>query len=279
VRVNGIVVSESSDPWFILGVLNARVADFVFRRIAKVKDGGFFEANKQFIAPLPVPPATRKQREDVAARAKELQSVHSARRDILMRIEQRLSIVRTLSKPETWLFPFLKSKRDLLAAAPARLNDDKKREWAGRRYELDVAAAHELITARLRPGATLSAAFLAGELSFSIDGVRVVERIYVTDEEGEFVVAQWKILAATFGITDNTDGKKLANALRKVGVRDNPAVVQQVIALEAELSAIEAKIAAEERDMNALVDHLYDLSDAEARLLTRLKERTTSPEP
>jgi TaqI-like C-terminal specificity domain len=267
VRVNGIVVSESSDPWFILGVLNASVADFVFRRIAKVKDGGFFEANKQFIAPLPIPPATRKQREDVAARAKKLQSAHSARRDILVKIGQRLSTVRTRSKPETWLFPLLKSKRDLLAAAPARLNDDKKREWADRRYELDLAATHDLITARLRPGAALSAAFSAGELSFSIDGVRVVERIYVADAEGEFVVAQWKILAATFSITDNTDGKKLANALRKLAVQDNPAVVQQVIALETELSAIEAKIVAGERDMNALVDHLYGLSEAEAGLL------------
>jgi hypothetical protein len=124
---------------------------------------------------------------------------------------------------------------------------------------LDLAAAHDLITVRLRQGATLSATFSAGELSFSIDGIRVVERIYVTDAEGEFVVAQWKILAATFSITDNTDGKKLANALRKLAVQDNLAVVQQVIALEAELSAIEAEIAAEERDMNALVDHLYEV--------------------
>ncbi|MGH7054171.1 MAG: Eco57I restriction-modification methylase domain-containing protein, partial [Stellaceae bacterium] len=50
VRVNGIICSEQENPWFLLGILNARVADFVFRRIAKVKAGGFFEANKQFIA-------------------------------------------------------------------------------------------------------------------------------------------------------------------------------------------------------------------------------------
>lgn len=55
VRVNGIVPAEDTDPLFLLGVLNAPVADFVFRRIAKVKAGGFYEANKQFIAPLPIP--------------------------------------------------------------------------------------------------------------------------------------------------------------------------------------------------------------------------------
>jgi hypothetical protein len=95
------------------------------------------------------------------------------------------------------------------------LDDDKKREWAERRDELDLAAAHDLITTRLRPRATLSAAFSAGELSFSIDGVRVVERIYVTDAEGELVVAQWKILSATFSITENTHGKKLAIHFRE----------------------------------------------------------------
>jgi hypothetical protein len=39
----------------------------VFRRIAKVKAGGFFEANRQFIAPLPIPPASREERAAVAA--------------------------------------------------------------------------------------------------------------------------------------------------------------------------------------------------------------------
>ena len=55
VRVNGIIPSDDQDPWYLLGILNSRIVDFVFRRIAKVKDGGFFEANKQFIAPLPIP--------------------------------------------------------------------------------------------------------------------------------------------------------------------------------------------------------------------------------
>ena len=60
VRVNGILASDGEDPWLLLGILNARVADFVFRRIAKPKDGRYFEANKQFIAPLPTRPPTRR---------------------------------------------------------------------------------------------------------------------------------------------------------------------------------------------------------------------------
>src|SRR5690606_14472528 len=72
VRVNGIIPANEDDFWYLLGVLNSRVADWVFRRIAKPKDGGYFEANKQFIAPLPVPKATKKQKAEVAAVAEKL---------------------------------------------------------------------------------------------------------------------------------------------------------------------------------------------------------------
>jgi hypothetical protein len=267
VDVGGVVVAANEDPFFIAGILNSDTANFVFKRISKPFRGSYLSANKQFIAPLPVPPATLEQRLDVAKRAKALQAAHTARRDALAKIEQRLSWVRSRSKPETWLFPNLTSKRDLIATAPMRLDDEKKREWADRRYELDLAAMHDAITARLRPGAALSAAFVTGELSFSIDGVPVIERVFVADAEGEFIVAQWKVLAATFSITENTDGQKMANALRKLAVVDNPAVVQQVINLEAELSGIEADIFTQEIEMNALVDRLYGLSEADAKIV------------
>jgi hypothetical protein len=104
-------------------------------------------------------------------------------------------------------------------------------------------------------------------MSFAIDGIPVVNRIFVSKAEGEFIVAQWKVLAATFAITQKTDGKKLANALRKLAVADNPAVVQQIIELEGELAEIEANIARQEAAMNALVNHLHGLTDADVVLI------------
>ncbi len=95
----------------------------------------------------------------------------------------------------------------------------------------------------------------------------MIERIYVNEVEGEFINAQWKVLAATFSITETTDGQKLANALRKLAVSDNQAVVQQVIALTAELVAIEADIFAKEDEMNAIVDRLYGLSEADIKMM------------
>jgi hypothetical protein len=267
VRVNGIIAADNEEPWFLLGALNSRVTGFVFRRIAKVKSGGFFEANKQFIAPLPIPPATVEERKTVAAKARALQAAHTARRNTLAKIARRLAIGRTRSKPLTWLFPSLKPERDLISDAPARLGADKKIQWAEKRYALDLAALYDAITARLFPGCSLAAAFRDGELSFSIDGVPVIDRIFVDADDGEFIVAQWKVLAATFVITEKTDGKKLADALRKLAIRDNPALVQQIIALEGELSALELDIARQEDEMDAIINGLYELSNAEMVLI------------
>jgi hypothetical protein len=58
VRVNGILPADATDQLYLLGVLNGPVADFVFRRIGKPKQGGWYEANRQFIAPLPIPQAS-----------------------------------------------------------------------------------------------------------------------------------------------------------------------------------------------------------------------------
>lgn len=83
VRVNGILLPDDDEEvgWYLLGVLNGPVADFVFRRIAMPKAGGYHEANKQFIAPLPIPRADPLARADIARRARHLQTLHTSGAD------------------------------------------------------------------------------------------------------------------------------------------------------------------------------------------------------
>ncbi|MBV8738329.1 MAG: hypothetical protein JO007_13945 [Alphaproteobacteria bacterium] len=267
VDVGGVVIADIEDPFFIAGVLNSPVGNFIFKRISKPFRGGFLSANKQYIAPLPIPPASAEERSRVSVKARALQMAHTARRDTLVRIARRLSATRQRNRPEIWLFPDLRTKDDLIAAAPARLDDNEKREWADQQYNRDLTALYEAIAARLHPGASLSASFADGELSFAVDGVPIVCRIFVSPSEGEFIAAQWKVIAATFAITEKIDGKKLANALRKLAVADNPAVVQQIITLERQLSAVETDIAQKEAEMNGLVYRLYNLSQADISLI------------
>ena len=273
VDVGGVVIADGEDPFFIAGVLNSSIANFVFKRISKPFRGGYFSANKQFIAPLPIPPASALERADVAARARALQAAHTARRDTLVKIQRRLSATRRRNKPETWLFAGLKAKHELTAAAPAALDTEGKQKWAEQRYSLGLAAYHDAITVRLRPGASLAASLVNGELSFAIDGVPVIDRVFVAAAEGELVAAQWRVVATTFTITDSADGKKLADALRKLALAENLALVQQVIALESELSMLDSDIRRQEAEMNALVNRLYGIADADQLLVEKARTR------
>lgn len=267
VDVGGIAVSRERNPYALAGILNAPPAGFAFRRISKPFRGDYRSANKQFIAPLPVPNALEANEVALAARAERLQQLHTRRRDLLAEIDRRLSVAAERSKPNTWLFPGLKSKRDLEDVAPARLRDDKKKDWAKKRHDEELAARHESVGAYLAPGALLDASFEDGELKFFVAGSPVVEQIFINENEGEFILAQWKLLASTFSITEKTDGKKLANALRKTRVTENPAVVAQVIERQQELAQLEQDIATAEAELNDIVFRLYELDADQVRMV------------
>ena len=267
VRVNGIRAKTEQDLWFLLGILNNKVCDFVFRRIAKVKAGGYYEANKQFISPLPIPPAGMPERDDVVSRAQSLQAKHTARRDLLDQIARRMDAVKIKIRTEGWLFQTLDAKEELVDQAPQNLEGQQRRVWAERKSEEALQGKYDEITPRLYPGASLAASFESDELAFFIDNIPVIDRVFVEQDEGAFIVAQWRILAQTFSITEKTDGKKLCSALRRLGVTDNAALVKQIIRLEGQLSVLESEIFEIEAAMNTDVYQLYDLTAEDIQLV------------
>ena len=82
-------------------------------------------------------------------------------------------------------------------------------------------------------------------------------------------LAQWKVLATIFSITERTAGKKLCNALRKLATNDGSAVVSQIMALERELASMDAEIARQESEINALVYALYGFSAEEIEMMEK----------
>ncbi len=165
------------------------------------------------------------------------------------------------------MFPDLKSKRELESEAPATLDAEGRREWATKRSDDALAGKHEAITERLHPSATLDAAFANGELSFSVDGVTVIDRIFELDPEGIFILAQWKVLATTFSITARTTGKRLCAGLRKLAASDGSPAVTQIMTLEQELAKTEDEISRQEREMDAIVYALCGLTNDEIALV------------
>jgi hypothetical protein len=82
-------------------------------------------------------------------------------------------------------------------------------------------------------------------------------------------LAQWKVLAAAFSITERTAGKKLCGALRRLATNDGSAVVSRIMALERGLALLDAEIAHQERAMNAFVYGLYGLSAEEIEMVEK----------
>jgi len=234
VRVGGILVPDDSDAWFLLGVLNAPVADFVFRRISKAKSGGYFEANKQFLQPLPIPPATPEQKQQVGELAKRLQELHTARRDKLLQIDQRLSSDQT-----------------------AEDKDFKK--------ALKPDLAH--IDMRLYAGAALSVEHSSGELRFLVGGVPVIKDVFVDEDAADFLAAQWRHIARTTSVTEKFTAKKLVGVLEKVRKTENTALCNQVIRLDREIRTLDEEIEAAETAMNTLAYSLYDLTEEERKMV------------
>ncbi|MBL9100531.1 MAG: Eco57I restriction-modification methylase domain-containing protein [Myxococcales bacterium] len=79
VDVGGILAADGDTLWFLLAVLNGPVATYEWRRRTRPFANGFRAANKQFIAPLAVPAASAADRAAIAARARALQALHTAR--------------------------------------------------------------------------------------------------------------------------------------------------------------------------------------------------------
>ena len=269
VDVGGVAPANGVSPFFLTGVLNGKVANFVFRRTSKPFRGEYRSANKQYIEPIPIPNATDAQRTDIAQRAEELQRLHSARRGTLLDIARRFQASNARPLPDSWLFPDLPAAEAVEAGAPEHLGRVERRAWIKTAREKLVEQKCVQLGQELVVGAAMDASFERGELRFFIDGVAVIERVFVGDAEGAFILAQWKVIASTFTISEKTTGKKLAEALRRVAPAAPEPLRSQVIALVATLTNTEREAATAEAEMNRRLYALYGLTPAEIEIVER----------
>jgi hypothetical protein len=265
VRVNGILPASGTDQSFLLAVLNGRVADFVFRRIGKPKQGGWYEANKQFIAPLPIPLARERVRAEIAARAGRMQERWTARRGLLREGDDRLSVLARARHPARWLWPNLPTLPEVSERAPKglRLATDR-RKWAEERLDEMEAAQVEALQAALDRGGRREVRFERGELRLYVSGAVVLDKIYLDDSAGRLAESYWRWLLLK-GPAREAE-RFSADLQRPPAPSDSPAAVQFigiVAALAEEVAAIEA----DERALNETLYGLYRLSPEERNLV------------
>ena len=259
VDVGGILVAEGTSPWFLSGILNAPVADFIFRRVSKPFRGDYLSANRQFIKDLPIPHADAAAQAPIAAFAGDLQRLHTERGRILNALARRLDIPTRARSPE-WLFHGLPAATDFALNAPASLGARERHAFGMKLRKAEIARREAAVGAALRPGARLSATLAGGELALLADGVPVLDRVFVTAAESAFTHAVWRRLAVITTVTERLTGKGLCDLLRRVPLATDPALVEGVVALTAELDMAEAGIAVAETALTEASFVLYGLS-------------------
>lgn len=263
VRVNGILPTDG-DGWYLLGVLNAPVTDALFRWFGKPKDNDYFEANKQFIAPLPVPRASADDRAAVAALARALQEGTTERERLRAGLADRLDRVARGNKPYEWLLPDVQSPERIAAARPATLDARDTKAWVDKRQAEELEAALARVDDAVRLDSRLDAELTDGELRLLVDGAPVA-RAYVEVDAARFLLAQWQLVALAFEPKGNNDSKRLVAALRKVGTDAEPAVREQIIERQETLATLIAELRRLEAALHARTCAMFGLTAEERR--------------
>jgi hypothetical protein len=269
VRINGILPTDPEDASYLLGALNSNVADFVFRRIAKPKEGGYFEANKQFIAPIPIPKATPKQKAEIGAKAEKLQDLYTDRRNKILMMEKRLSTCDVEKRLYSFLWPQIHDAGYWKAQNLRNLSGSELTAWAKEHYNKLEEEKLNTLEGYLNFGAKLDAEYKDGELRLLVNGAVALQHIFVSNEQGTFIASQWQYLSRNTNITENTTGKAIADKLCTIHTTPNAVVINQILELSRDLLKVEDAINAAERGLNDQMFDLYELTDEEKELVLK----------
>jgi hypothetical protein len=263
VDVGGILATEVSALPYLAAILNSPVANFVWRRISKPFQNDYGSANKQFIAPLPIPNATPEERQQVAEFARRLQELHTHRRDLVDKLERRLQSAQTVVDEKTadWLWAEVGTVTTWRASplAPAGLSARELTAWAKARVQARLDEHLAALDPLLRPSAPLAVENDADEIRVQINGRTALSRYDLPDTP--FVAAQWRHALRDARVTEAFDGKRLLGLLLDLRRTDDASLIQGILSLDREITTTAAGIATTEKQLNALVYTLYAIHD------------------
>jgi len=271
VDAGGVLPAAATEATYLMGVLNAAICDFVFRITSKPFQNDYRSANRQFIAPLPIPNASTAERTAVGERARRLQERWTHRRVLLREAADRLSVLARARHPARWLWPDLPDLPEMIKRAPIALRlPGDRRDWAEERLDELEASRLEALQAALDRGGRREVRFESGELRLYVSGALVLDKIYLDESPGRLTEAYWRWLLLSG--PPREAGRFAADLRRPPVPSEAPAVAQfldRVAALAEEVAAIEA----DERAMNETLYQLYRLRPEERNLVENERGR------
>lgn len=271
VDVGGVLCKTPEHLRYLAAILNAPVCNFVWRRISKPFQNDYRAANKQFIAPLPIPDASPDERQAVGERAQVLQDLHTRRRDLIAKLDVRLQSAQTSpvspQPKEDWLWPDVGTPSTWKGSSevPAGLTGRALNAWATQRLADAIAERLEQLDAHLQPGASLVVTNSEDELALFIQD-REVLRLYDRPDT-PFVAAQWRHALRDQHVTEAFDGKRLVGLLLNLHSTTEPALHARILTLDNEITKLENQIADQESELNASIYGLYGLTPEEIAMI------------
>jgi hypothetical protein len=266
-RVYSILLKNKDDYLYMLGLLNSKLLTFLFSRLARPKSGGYFDIETQYLAPLPIPNATTAQKAQIELCSVKAQELATKRRNVLLLLGKRLAACEAVIRPVSFLWPHLHDVAYWKSKNPKALGGTELTAWAKDHFASLIEEQLVRLDGYLPAGVTLDAEFKDGELTLKANGRQVMDGIFLDDEDGEFIAAQWVYLSRITNITDSTKAKVVAEKLCTTYRTENPALQAQFLKLIDDLKNLEREIHAIEADLNQKIYALYKLTSAEIQMV------------
>ncbi len=264
VDVGGVLPTDPDDLPYLAGILAAPVSNELFSWFSKPFRGDYLSANKQYIAPLPIPRASPEDRATVAALARHLQAGTTERERLRAALADRLNRVARRNHPVDWLLPDVHSPERIAVGRPATLDPRDTKSWVDKRQQAQLESALARLDDAIRLDSQLKAELVDGELRLLVDGATVASA-YVEADTAPFLLAQWQLAALEFEPKRKNDGKRLVAALRKLGTDADPALRDQIIERQGTLAALSAELARLEVELHEVTCRLFGLTAEERR--------------
>jgi hypothetical protein len=268
VDVGGVIPAAEIDTWFLAAILNGSVANWVWRLTSKPFQNDYRSANKQFIAPLPVPRADAATRARIGRLARINRALHTRRARAEAALQRRLESCTSRSeKPEWLLAGQVTPLTELARQAPPGGRASARNAWAKAKQEPQIEAALDRAAILLSPGAALSCALHDGELSLRASGMPVFDRIFVDSQSGAFLLLQWQLALRGRVFIGRAGANALFDALRQIRHSDNPALRNQAIEAGRRLFAYDGMIAKNEERLQKALFEAYGLTAKEKKII------------
>ena len=140
-------------------------------------------------------------------------------------------------------------------SVPAGLTAREVSAWAKARHAEALQARHEALDALLQPGVGFEVVETGDELVLRIGG-REALRLYDRSDT-PFIAAQWRHALRDLNVTEAFDATRLQRLLLDLRTTADAPIRDRILALDAEIAALDATLVAHESALNAIIYRLY----------------------